>query len=70
MELFNYEYPPGSQEVDETNTTTLLLYYSEEEQKEMKALAKIVMKKEYGVKYQEGNLSDLILKLQRAHANS
>ena len=64
MQLFENDWGVDNSPTDNTEITTTILYFSKEELAQFKKLCKVVIKKEFGVEYQQkGNLSDLLLKI-------
>lgn len=66
MLLFEDEWGEDNSPVDNTEIRTTLLYYSKEELEEFKKLCKVALQKEFPDTYKEdGNVSDLLLKILR-----
>lgn len=69
-ELFPTDWGVDQSPVDTTEITTTLLYYSKEESLEFKQLCKAAMRKEFPETFQNENISNLLLKILRAHGNA
>ena len=62
MKLFEYEFEPNNDPVDDTEITGTLLYYTKQNRELFKKLCKTGMKKTYTKEeLEEANISDFIL---------
>lgn len=62
MKLFEYEFEPNNEPLDETEITGTLLYYTKQNRDLFKKLCKKGMEQEYTKEQlQDANISDLVL---------
>ena len=58
-------YQTDKSKLEDVHIKTTPLFFEQKEHKEFRDMAKILIKKYWGDKYLEGNVSDLILKVFR-----